>query len=66
MTKQDRRDGESIDSLLRKFKRKVKNDGKLTILKSKERYEKPSERKKKDLQAAKRRTYLQQQQDQIT
>jgi len=66
MTKQDRRDGESLDSLLRKFKRKVKNDGKLTILKSKERYEKPSERKKRDHQAAKRRTYLQQQQDIIT
>ena len=65
MTKQDRRDGESIDSLLRKFKRKVKNDGKLNILRSKERYEKPSEKKKKDLQAAKRRTYNQQQQDKI-
>jgi len=65
VTKQDRRDGESIDSLLRKFKRKVKNDGKLNILRSKERYEKPSEKKKKDLQAAKRRTYNQQQQDKI-
>ena len=65
MTKQDRRDGESLDSLLRKFKRKVKNDGKLNILRAKERYEKPSEKKKKDLQAAKRRTYNQQLQDKL-
>ena len=29
MTRQDKRKGESIDSLLRKFKRKIKNEGTL-------------------------------------
>lgn len=65
MTKQEKRPGESIDSLLRKFKRKVKNSGILQELRQREYYEKPSEKRKKVRKAAQRRTYLQQQEDQL-
>ena len=65
MTRQDKRPGESIDSLLRKFKRKVKNSGILQELRQREYYEKPSEKRKKVRKAAQRRTYLQQQEDQL-
>ena len=34
MTRQQKRKGESIDSLLRKFKRKIKNEGTLKELQS--------------------------------
>ena len=56
MAKQEKRPGESIDSVLRKFKRKLKNEG--TI-------EKPSDSKKRKIKAAVRRTRQQQQADKI-
>ena len=65
MTKQEKRPGESIDSLLRKFKRKVKNAGTLQELRQREYFEKPSDKRKKVLKAAKRRTFLQQQEDKL-
>lgn len=60
MSKQAKKPGESIDSLLRRFKRKVKQDGTIQNLKDREFFEKPSEKKKKELRNAKRKTYLQQ------
>ncbi len=36
-----------VDRALRKFKKKVNNDGKFRILKEREYFEKPSERKRK-------------------
>ena len=60
MAEQERRSGESIDSVLKKWKRKVKNEGILQEYKKKEYFEKPSEQKKRLSRAAKRRTYLEQ------
>jgi len=65
MTRQDKRPGESIDSLLRKFKRKVRTDGTLQELRGREHFEKPSEKKKRTQKAAERRTYLQQKSDKL-
>ena len=42
MVLQERRDGETIDSLLKKFKRGVKREGILPRLREKEFFEKPS------------------------
>ncbi len=55
---QEKRPGESIDSVLRKFKRKMKNEGVLQELKKREYYEKPSDEKKRKKRAAERRNYL--------
>ena len=63
MSKHEKKPGESFDSLMRRFKRKVKSDGTLKELRDRERFEKPSEKKKKTMRAAQRRTYLQQKQD---
>ena len=60
MATQERRPGESIDSVLRKFKRKMKNEGTIRELKKREYYEKPSDSKKRKAKAAKRRTQNQQ------
>jgi len=50
-----KRDGEDIESLLRRFKKKVNNSGILKDLKEKSHYEKPCiQRKKKRLEAKKR------------
>jgi small subunit ribosomal protein S21 len=66
MTSQKKRKGESIDSLLRKFKRKIKNEGTLTELREREYFEKPSETKKKRLKAAVSRTRTEQKQNELT
>ncbi|MFH1428696.1 MAG: 30S ribosomal protein S21 [Candidatus Margulisiibacteriota bacterium] len=50
--------GESIDKVLKKFKRQLRRDGVIDDMKKKEYYEKPSERRKREESAAKRRTYL--------
>jgi len=60
MAVQEKKPGESIDSVLRKFKRKIKNEGILQELRKREFYEKPSEEKKRKAKAAKRRTKVQQ------
>ena len=47
---------ESIDSALRRFKRKCSRDGIIGDLRRKEHYEKPSVRKKKKSEAARKRS----------
>jgi len=49
------RKDEPIDKALRKFKTKVRREGIIEELKKREFYEKPSERRRKDLERAKRR-----------
>ena len=66
MTRQEKRKGESVDSLLRKFKRKLKNEGTLKELREREFFEKPSERKKKQQKAAEKRTKTEQRQNELT
>ena len=65
MAKQEKRPGESIDSVLRKFKRKLKNEGTIQELRKREFFEKPSDSKKRKIKAAVRRTRQQQQADKI-
>jgi len=65
MVTQDKKPGESIDSVLRKFKKKVKDEGVLFELKRREYFEKPSEEKQRKAKAAKRRTFLQQKADEL-
>ena len=48
-------ENESIDSALRRFKRKCSRDGIIGDLRRKEHYEKPSVRKKKKSEAARKR-----------
>lgn len=49
--------GESPDSLIRKFTKKVISEGILLELKDKEFYKKPSERKKEKIKELKKRKY---------
>ena len=49
-------ENESIDSALRRFKRKCSRDGIIGDLRRKEHYEKPSVRKKKKSDAARKRS----------
>lgn len=49
--------GESSDSLIRKFSRKVMNDGILLELKEKEYYKKPSEKRKEKMKELKKRKF---------
>ncbi|MAQ63799.1 MAG: 30S ribosomal protein S21 [Actinobacteria bacterium] len=65
MVLQERRDGETIDSLLKKFKRGVKREGILPRLREKEFFEKPSDKKKRDKKAASRRNKIQQKADEL-
>ena len=58
MTKYFLREGESLEKVLKKFKRKLRKDGVLDDLRKKEFFVKPSEQKKGKLAAAKRRTFL--------
>ena len=55
MAKVEIRKDESIDKALRKFKMKLRKEGVLDELKKREYYEKPSERKRHDLERAKRK-----------
>ena len=66
MPKHDRKPGESLDALLRRFKKRVKNDGTLVELRKREYFEKPSEERKRKAKAAERRTKVQQQADELT
>ena len=49
-------ENESIDSALRRFKRKCSRDGIIGDLRRKEHYEKPSVRRKKKQEAARKRS----------
>lgn len=51
---------DSIDKLLRKFKRQVKEEGVYDSMRSREFYEKPSEEKKRRMADARRRNMARQ------
>ncbi len=51
------REGETLDSALRRFKRQTARDGTLTELRKREHYEKPSVKRKKKSEAARKRKY---------
>ena len=51
------REGESLDSALRRFKRQTARDGTLAELRKREHYEKPSVKRKKKSEAARKRKY---------
>lgn len=49
-------DNESLDSAIRRFKRKCSRDGIISDLRKKEYYEKPSVKRKKKAEAARKRS----------
>jgi small subunit ribosomal protein S21 len=49
-------DNESLDSAIRRFKRKCSRDGIISDLRKKEHYEKPSVKRKKKAEAARKRS----------
>ncbi|MBO4382528.1 MAG: 30S ribosomal protein S21 [Clostridia bacterium] len=51
------RENESIDSALRRFKRQTSRDGVIKEVRKREHYEKPSVKKKKKSEAARKRKY---------
>ncbi|MEE1352235.1 MAG: 30S ribosomal protein S21 [Acutalibacteraceae bacterium] len=51
------RDNESIDSALRRFKRQTSRDGVIKEVRKREHYEKPSVKRKKKSEAARKRKY---------
>lgn len=51
------KDGESIDSALRRFKRNVAKAGIQQEIRKREHYEKPSVKRKKNSEAARKRKY---------
>ncbi|MGI6701498.1 MAG: 30S ribosomal protein S21 [Christensenellales bacterium] len=50
-------DTETVDSAIRRFKRKCARDGIIGDLRRKEAYEKPSVKRKKKAEAARKRMY---------
>ena len=53
-------EGESVESLIRKFNKKVQQEGILTELRRREFYEKPAETRKKAKQATERKIRMKQ------
>ena len=51
------KENESLDSALRRFKRQVARDCKIAEVKKKEHYEKPSVKRKKKSEAARKRKF---------
>lgn len=51
------RDNESLDSALKRFKRNCAKDGVLAEVRKREHYEKPSVKRKKKSEAARKRKY---------
>lgn len=51
------KENESLDSALRRFKRQCQRSGVLTELKKREQYDKPSVKRKKKSEAARKRKY---------
>ncbi|HEX7056937.1 MAG TPA: 30S ribosomal protein S21 [Bacilli bacterium] len=51
------RKNETIDSALRRFKRSIAKDGVLAEIKKRKHYEKPSVKRKKKSEAARKRKY---------
>lgn len=52
MSRVDIRDDENLEKALRRFKRLVEREGILKTLKAKKHYEKPSERKRREMRQA--------------
>lgn len=50
-------ENESIDSALRRFKKKIQKAGILSEVRRRERYEKPSLRRKRKEEASRKRSY---------
>ncbi len=50
-------ENESLDSAIRRFKRKCSRDGIISDLRKKEHYEKPSVKRKKKAEAARKRSF---------
>ena len=57
MTTVTRKDGETIEDTLRRFKREVARVGTLREARRREHYEKPSVKRKKKAEAARKRKY---------
>lgn len=57
MPKIEIKKGEELEKVLRKFKTRMRYEGVLDEMKKREFYEKPSQRKRKDAEAAKRREH---------
>ncbi len=53
-------EGESVESVIKKFNKKVQAEGILTELRKREYYEKPAERRKKAKQALERKFRMRQ------
>lgn len=51
------KDSENLDSAIRRWKKKCANDGVIGDLRRKEHYEKPSVRRKKKAEAARKRMF---------
>ncbi|MDY5940664.1 MAG: 30S ribosomal protein S21 [Eubacteriales bacterium] len=51
------KEGENLDSALRRFKRQCQRSGVLAELRKREHYEKPSVKRKKKSEAARKRKY---------
>ena len=51
------KENETLDSALRRFKRQVAKSGTLAELRKREHYEKPSVKRKKKAEAARKRKY---------
>lgn len=51
------KDNESLDNALRRFKRSCSKDGVLSELRKREHYEKPSVKRKKKSEAARKRKF---------
>ena len=52
-----RKENENIDSVLRRFKRQTSRDGVIQEVRKREHYEKPSVKRKKKAEAARKRKY---------
>ena len=57
MPKIELRKGEDLERALRKFKTKLRHEGTLDEMKKRESYEKPSERKRREMEEAVRREH---------
>lgn len=57
MPKIEIKKGEELDKVLRKFKMKLRHEGVMDEMKKREFYEKPSQRKRRELETARRREW---------
>jgi small subunit ribosomal protein S21 len=57
MPKIEIKKGEELDKVLRKFKMKLRHEGIMDEMKKREFYEKPSQRKRREMEAARRREW---------